>query len=51
VLIARQPVTALWGAGGLIWLLVTAAAYLATGIVAFRLGEKTAKTRGTLARY
>jgi ABC-2 type transport system permease protein len=51
VLIARQPVTAPLGTGGLIWLAVTAAAYLAAGIVAFRLGERAAKTRGTLARY
>jgi ABC-2 type transport system permease protein len=46
-----SPVTALWGTGGLLWLLVTAAAYLAAGILAFRLGERTARTRGTLARY
>ncbi len=51
VLIARQPATALWGTGGLAWLLVTAAAYLAAGILAFRLGERTAKTRGMLGRY
>jgi ABC-2 type transport system permease protein len=51
VLIARQPAAALWGTGGLVWLLVTAAAYLAAGILAFRLGERTARTRGTLARY
>ena len=51
VLIARQPATALWGTGRLAWLLATAAGYLATGILAFRLGERVAKTRGTLARY
>jgi ABC-2 type transport system permease protein len=51
VLIARQPVTTRWGTGGLAWLLVTAAAYLAAGIIAFRLGERTAKARGSLARY
>jgi ABC-2 type transport system permease protein len=51
VLIARRPVTALWGTGGLIWLLVTAAGYLAAGILAFRAGERAARTRGTLARY
>jgi ABC-2 type transport system permease protein len=51
VLIARRPVTALWGTGGLAWLLVTTAAYLAAGIAAFRLGERAAKTRGTLVRY
>jgi ABC-type multidrug transport system permease subunit len=44
---ATQP----WGMGGLVWLLVTAAGYLLAGILAFRLGERTAKRRGTLARY
>jgi ABC-2 type transport system permease protein len=33
VVIARQPVTAPWGTGGLVWLTVTAAAYLAAGIL------------------
>jgi ABC-2 type transport system permease protein len=51
VLIGRRPVTALWGTGGLAWLLVTTAVYLAAGIIAFRLGERAAKTRGTLTRY
>ncbi len=51
VLLGHRPVTALWGTGGLVWLLVTAAAYLGAGILAFRLGERIAKTRGTLARY
>jgi ABC-2 type transport system permease protein len=50
-LLGHRPVTALWGTGGLVWLLVTAAVYLAAGILAFRLCERTAKTRGTLARY
>jgi hypothetical protein len=51
VLIARQPVTAPWGSGGLVWLSVTAAAYLAADILAFRLADHAARTRGTLARY
>jgi ABC-2 type transport system permease protein len=51
VLLGHRPVTSLWGTGGLVWLLVTAAAYLAAGILVFRLGERMAKTRGTLARY
>jgi hypothetical protein len=50
VLIACRPVTAPWGTGGLAWLLVTAAACLAAGILAFRLGEDAGETRGTLAR-
>lgn len=51
VLIARRPVTTLWGTGGLIWLLVTAAAYVTVGLLAFRAGERAARTRGSLARY
>jgi ABC-2 type transport system permease protein len=51
VLLGHRSVTAPWGTGGLVWLLITAAAYLAAGILAFRLGERTAKTRGTLGSY
>ncbi len=40
-----------WGTGGLVWLVVTAAAYLTAGILAFRGLERVAKTRGTLIRY
>jgi len=50
-LFQHRSAFAAWGTGGLIWLLVTAAVYLAVGILAFRLGEHTAKRRGTLARY
>ncbi|MBO0807997.1 MAG: ABC transporter permease [Actinobacteria bacterium] len=50
VLIRHRPVTGLWGTGGLIFLLVTPAAYLAAGVIAFRLGERAARSRGTLAR-
>lgn len=51
VMIGHRPVTGLWGTGGLIWLIVTAAAYLTTGILAFRAGERIGKTRGSLGRY
>jgi hypothetical protein len=51
VLIARRPVTVPWGTGGLVWLLVTAAACLTAGILAYRVGERAARTRGSLARY
>jgi hypothetical protein len=51
VLLGHRPVTTWWGTGGLVWVLATAAAYLATGIAVFTLGERFAKTRGTLARY
>ncbi|MGH7758042.1 MAG: ABC transporter permease [Candidatus Dormibacteria bacterium] len=46
-----QDVTSPWGMGGMVSMLVTAAAYLAAGILAFRLGERTAWRRGTLSRY
>ena len=51
VMLGHRSVTRAWGIGGLVWLLVTAVGYLAAGILAFRLGEHTAKRRGTLARY
>jgi ABC-2 type transport system permease protein len=51
VLVARQPVTVPWGTGGLVWLTTTTAAYLAAGILAFRIADHTARLRGTLARY
>jgi ABC-2 type transport system permease protein len=51
VMIGHHPVTALWGPGGLIWVVVTAAGYLTAGIAAFRAGERMARVRGTLARY
>jgi hypothetical protein len=50
-MLGHRPVTQPWGIGGAVWLLVTAAGYLLAGIGAFRLGERTAKRRGTLARY
>jgi ABC-2 type transport system permease protein len=50
-MIGHRGVTGLWGTGGLASLLVTAAAYLAAGILAFRLGERAARTRGTLGAY
>lgn len=51
VLIIRQPVTGLWGTGGLVPLLVTTVAYLALGILAFSLGSRVARTRGSLGSY
>lgn len=51
VMLGHRGVTGLWGTGGLVWLLVTAAAYLAAGVLTFRLGERTARTRGTLGAY
>lgn len=51
LLLRHDSATTLWGIGGLVWLLVTSAAYLTAGLAAFRLGERTAKRRGALARY
>ncbi len=50
-LIAHRSPLPMWGTGGLVWLAVTATGYLAGGIIAFQLGEHTAKRRGTLSRY
>jgi ABC-2 type transport system permease protein len=51
VMLGHRGVTGLWGTGGLLWVIVTAAAYLAIGIGAFNLGERITKTRGTLGSY
>ncbi len=51
VMLADQPVTTLWGTGGLVPLVTVAVAYLLAGIGAFVLGERVAKNRGTLGRY
>jgi ABC-2 type transport system permease protein len=51
IMLGHRSATEAWGMGGLVWLLVTAAGYLTAGILAFGLGEHTARRRGTLARY
>lgn len=51
VMLGHRGVGGLWGTGGLVGLLFTATAYIAAGIVAFRLGERTARTRGSLGAY
>jgi ABC-2 type transport system permease protein len=51
VMLGHRGVTGLWGTGGLVWLAVTAAAYLAAGLVVFRVLERLTKTRGTLTAY
>ncbi len=50
-LFTDQSITAPWGIGGLIPLLITTTAYLAAGILTFMWGERTAKRRGTLGHY
>ena len=51
VLLGHRGVTQLWGTGGLVWVIVTAIAYLAVGLGTFRLLERITKTRGTLGAY
>jgi ABC-2 type transport system permease protein len=51
VMLGHRGVTGLWGTGGLVWVAVTAAAYLAAGLVTFRVLERVTKARGTLGAY
>ena len=51
VMLGHRGVTGLWGTGGLVWVAVTAAAYLAAGLVVFRVLERITKARGALAAY
>ncbi|WAX59176.1 ABC transporter permease [Jatrophihabitans cynanchi] len=51
LMLDHRSISQTWGTGGLVPLMVTAAGYLAAGILAFRLGDHTAKRRGSLARY
>jgi ABC-2 type transport system permease protein len=51
VMLGHRGVTGLWGTGGLVWVAVTAAAYLAAGITVFRVLERITKARGALAAY
>jgi hypothetical protein len=51
VMIGGRGVTGLWGTGGLVWVAVTAAAYLAIGILAFRVLERITRARGSLGAY
>jgi ABC-2 type transport system permease protein len=51
VMLGHRGVTGLWGTGGLVWVVVTAAAYLTAGLVIFRVLERAAKKRGTLGAY
>ena len=51
VMLGHRGVTGAWGNGGLVWVVVTAAAYLAAGLIVFGVLERVTKTRGTLAAY
>lgn len=48
VLFQGRSAFAAWGVGGFVPMLVTAACYLAAGILIYRLGERMAKERGKL---
>jgi hypothetical protein len=50
-MLGHRGVTGAWGTGGLVWLAVTAAAYLVAGIAVFRVLERITRVRGTLAAY
>jgi ABC-2 type transport system permease protein len=50
-LLTDQSITSPWGIGGLVPMLLSSVAYLAAGILAFGIGERVAKRRGTLGRY
>jgi hypothetical protein len=50
-MLGHRGVTGLWGTGGLVWLVVAAAAYLVAGITVFRVLERITKIRGTLGAY
>lgn len=51
VMLGHRGVTGAWGTGGLVWVAVTAAAYLAAGLVVFRVLERASKARGSLGAY
>jgi hypothetical protein len=50
-MLGHRGVTGPWGPGGLVWVAVTAAAYLAAGLIVFRVLERLTKRRGALAAY
>lgn len=50
-LFTHESATTAWGTGGLVPLLASSLGYLLAGILAFGLGERMAKRRGTLGRY
>jgi ABC-2 type transport system permease protein len=51
VMLGHRGVTGLWGTGGLVWVAVTAAAYLTAGLIVFRVLERITRIRGTLGTY
>ena len=51
VMLGHRGATGAWGTGGLVELIVTAAAYLVAGITVFRVLERMTRVRGTLGAY
>ena len=51
VTLGHRALTDAWGVGGLVPLMVGSIGYLIAGILAFGLGVRVAKQRGTLGRY
>jgi hypothetical protein len=51
MMLGYRGVTGPRGTGGPVWVAVTAAAYLAAGLVVFRVLERITKARGALAAY
>ncbi len=51
VMLGHRGVTGAWGTGGLVWVAVTAGAYLVAGLAVFRVLERATKARGALAAY
>lgn len=51
LMIAHRPASTAWGIGGLVPLVTISIGYLIAGILAFGIGERVAKRRGTLGRY
>lgn len=39
------------GFGGLVWMLATAVAWFAAGLLVFRISERIARRQGSLSRY
>lgn len=50
-LFTDESITTPWGIGGLVPMVAVSFGYLLAGILAFGLGERIAKRRGTLGRY
>ena len=51
MLVDGQPLTTMWGDGGLVWASASGLAWLLAGITAFSAGQRTAKRRGRLGQH